>query len=82
MRQSKERFTKLKQSVDKLRSERDRASGMLHKAIEDLREGFDVETSADAEKLLASMEEDYEQAGEELESAFKSFEKKWKEHID
>lgn len=77
MKKSRQRFTELKKSVDRLRTERDRAEGSLEKAFSDLQKGFGVKTVPEAKKLLKKMDKEVDQLERAFQSALAAFEEKW-----
>lgn len=74
-----QKYTELKEKVDKAKRERDRAAGALEQAEKQLKEQFDCNSLEEAEELLEAKQKDEARAEKKFEKAMTEFEEKWDE---
>ena len=73
-----QQFNELKEKMEGLKAEANRAEGALSQLRSQLKKEFDVGTFKEAEALLNKLEREEKTAEKEYESALKDFEEKWK----
>lgn len=72
-----EKFTRLKAKVASMAREADKARGALDRIMEQLNEEFGCSSVKQAEKLLAKLEREREEAERTARRALKKFEEEW-----
>lgn len=70
-------YTNLKQKVDRLQRESDKAAGALEQLKSQLRKEFECSSLEEAKSLLAKLEREEVKAKKEFETAMAEFEVKW-----
>ena len=70
-------YIDLKEKVEKLRRESDKAAGALEQAEEQLNKRFNVSTLEEAEKLLDKMKKEEAKIKNQFLEALEGFEEKW-----
>lgn len=71
------RIERLREQVNNLKREADRAEGALQTILTRLRNEFNCNTIEEAEQLLEKLKKRLETAEENFESEIKKFEEKW-----
>ena len=74
-----EKLTALKEKVEGLRREADKATGALDQAMKQLKESFNCKTLKEGQILLEELEEKEIKAKEKFDKAMNKFEKDWEE---
>jgi len=74
-------FEKLKNKVDNLKTQRDKAKGSLATVMGRLKDEFGCESIQDAEELLTELKESVKQHEEELEKLYEKFEDEFGERL-
>jgi predicted nucleic acid-binding Zn-ribbon protein len=72
------RYQYLKESVDDLQRESDRAEGALTQLMKELKAEFDCNSLDEAESLLKKTVKEVKQAEQTFEDAVDEFEEEWK----
>ena len=72
-------FQRLKDRLDRLRRDRDRAQGVLDQLRATLKKEFDVKTLEEAEKLLRKLEREAKEQREEFQRELDKLEKEYPE---
>jgi hypothetical protein len=75
-------LVKLKERVDKLRREADRAAGVLETVDAALLERFSCATVDEAQELLAELQAEAKLAQEHFEELLAAFEAEWHDALD
>lgn len=77
-----QKYQRLKERVDELRREKDRASGVVSTIKDTLREEFGVSTLKEAKAKLQELKEEQTEAEAEYETRLKAFEKEFGEVLN
>lgn len=72
-----EKVSRLKEQVESLRSEVDRAKGALSSTIRQLKEDFGCDSLEEGRKKLAHLQRSREERAKRVEKARERFERKW-----
>ena len=70
-------LTRIKEQVDRLQREADKASGALEHAMVQLKEDFGCKTLEEGQKLLDELTQESKKAEDEFNKALKKFEDEW-----
>lgn len=76
-----EDLTDLKEKVERLRREADKAAGALGQAMKQLEKDFDCKTLETAQMLLKVLEKKEIKSKESFDKAIRKFEENWKEEL-
>lgn len=71
------KLAQLREQVDSMQRESDRAEGALQQILTQLKEEYGCKNLDEAEGLLASLREKLTETEEEYEGALEKFQKKW-----
>lgn len=75
-------LTNLKQRMEDVKQEADRAAGALSQIMSRLKKGFDCGTIEDAEKLLSAISRETDKAEQEFENSLAEFESKYEDVLE
>lgn len=72
-------FQRLKQTVDRLKTEADKAEGALEQLMVKLKKEYDCDSLGEAKKILAKLKQQEYQADLKFQAALIKFEKEYKQ---
>lgn len=74
---TEEQYKKLKQDVERAKTESDQARGALNQLMSRLQEEFECEDVEEAKQLLARLEKESEKAYKDFADAMDAYKEKW-----
>ena len=77
-----EQYQKLKDKVDKLQRESDRAEGALEEVMKELASEFKCDSLSQAEKLATKLRKESDEAEKDYQEALDKFEEKWEDVLN